>query len=501
MRWAAVTLTLLCALPCRAAQPKGTFSLPLPSPELPDGVLTVKVVGADLRDLRVGQAVVLQRVAGQETRRWKEAATGVDGRARFEGLTAGERYVVTAAVDGGEHRSQQFPGPERGGIRLLLSLGGARMGAPQREQQGPLPEGHPTIPRRPREEGGPATVEPDRDLDAGRLRVIVLRGKARQPLGGARVELRLPDKQKPARSVVTNAKGEALMEVGAIKAKRFTLQVLHDKLTYRSGELERPAGHGLRATFVVFDRTQDGRHLALGSGTHWVCQVAEGVVRFMQVFHLVQQADQTFDPGAAGLELPLPAGARNLELPQELQGSVVYDEDNAALRLMVPVPPPGLELRWFYEIPTAESTGEVELRQRLPIPLGRSRLVVLDSGGLPLQLSGPSIAGDGQREQERRGMAFPLHPVRAGGSIEVTFAGLPHRDRRPLWAVLALAGLIALWGALGAIGGPRHVKEREAQRERLLKQLVQARRKQGKKQRERQEGLVQELKQLWDEPW
>jgi len=252
---------------------------------------------------------------------------------------------------------------------------------------------------------------------------------------------------------------------------------------------------------VVFDRTQDRRHLALGNGTHWVCQIGEGVMRFMQVVLLLQRADRTFDPGAAGLELPLPAGARTVELPQELQGSVVHDEHHATLRLMAPVPPDGLELRWFYEIPTTESAGEVELRQRLPLPMDRSLLLVLGSEGLPLRLAGPSVAGEGQRQEDRQGMAFPLHPVRAGGSIEVTFTGLPHRDRRPLWAVLALAGLIGLWGALGAFRGPRHAKEREAQRERLLKQLVQARRKQGKKQRERQEGLVRELRQLWDEPW
>lgn len=490
----------LLLLASATASAEGRFTLPLPDPALPDGALTVKVVGNDLRDLRTGQKVELVKADGASV---ASATTGEDGRARFDGLTPGQRYVVRVEVDGQELRSEPFPGPAAGGTRLLLSIGGAvKMGGAPPPAGSGLPPGHPPTPDTAAEEGasGAAQLAPDAELKPEQLRVVVLKGRELKPLAGARVSL-AEDGATPRELSPTDAQGQTLAEL--VEGKRYRVQVSHGGMTYASRVLTAPAGaeQGTRATFQVFDRTSDTSKLILGDGSHWVAQVGEGAVRFMQVMRLDTTADAIVDPGERGLELPLPAGARNLELPDELQGLVEADAAHNAVRLRAPVPPGGLPLRVFFEVPFDGAT--LELRQPMPLALPGPTGVLLVNATRRVQVGGPAVEGQGQLTE--RGMSFKVAGVKAGGQLEVTFENLPHRDNRLFIAVLALAGLIALWAVFAATAGPRQAESRRARREKLLAQLVQARRSQkGKAKRakpERQAELVQELKQVWEEPW
>lgn len=493
------TLAILL-LASATAGAEGRFTLPLPDPGLPDGALTVKVVGSDLRDVRTGQKVELVKADGASV---ATATTGEDGRARFDGLAAGERYVVRVAVDGQELRSEPFPGTAAGGTRLLLSIGGeVKMGgAAPPTGGGGLPPGHPPTPAAT-EEGasGAAQLAPDAELGPKQLRVVVLKGRALRPLAGARVSL-VEEGATPRELPHTDAQGQTLAAI--VEGKRYRVQVGHGGMTYASRALTVPAGarQGTRATFQVFDRTSDTSKLILGDGSHWVAQIGEGVVRFMQVMRLDTTADAIVDPGEAGLELPLPAGARNLELPDELQGLVEADAAHNAVRLRAPVPPGGLPLRVFFEVPFDSAT--LELRQPMPLSLPGPTGVLLVNATRRVQVGGPAVDGKGQLTE--RGMSFKVAGVKAGGQLELTFDNLPHRDNRQLIAVLALAGLIALWAIFAGAAGPQRAESRRARKEKLLTQLVQARRSQkGKGKRAgpgHQAELIQELRQLWEEPW
>lgn len=284
---------------------------------------------------------------------------------------------------------------------------------------------------------------------------------------------------------------------------RFAVHVRHDELTYRSSTLERPAAGGLRVSFTVFDRTTDTSRLVLAEGSHWVCQVADGVLRMMQIWQLQPRGDQIVDPGTEGLELPLPAGAAGVEVPRQLQGIVVHEPDRGALRLRAPVPPGGLPLRVFYSLPYRGP--HLELSQPMTVALAPALLHVLNHPGLVV--GGPASAGPPRRaEASERGEVFPLEAVPAGGRLELSLEGLPHRDRRGLYAVLALALGVTLWGVIGALTGPRRAREIDDRRAQLLERLERLTHTAGeggeedRRRRERErEAVMQELRQLLEE--
>lgn len=520
-RWVHIVVLLASSAPAGA---EGRFTLPLPSPDLPAGVLTVKVVGGDLRDLKVGQPVELLLVKGTQSQLVATVPTGEDGRAHFGGIEPGKTYAVQVKVGDAPLRSGPLIGPPSGGLRLLLSLAGegTPSGAmpPAGKQDLPtghppagkqdLPAGHPPTGPRDLPAGHPATgagqphlgpaagrsgaavIVVDAAVAAGQIKVLVLRGKAKHPLAGASVAL-VQEGGKARPLAHTDEQGTTAAPA-AVGRRRFTLRVQHDGLTYNSAFVA-PSDKGLRATFHVFNRTRDRGRLSLAPGSHWVCQIGEGALRFMQVIQLGNDADSIYDPGAEGLVLPLPAGARNVELPSELKGLAAYDEAVRAVRVTAPLPPGGLSLRVFYEIPY--SSRELELRQAIPLPLGASTLVLLN-GDAPVHAAGPSIEGRGRQEEGQQGRAFSITPIASGGRLEVTLDGLPHRDRLPLTVTLVLAGLIGLWGILGALGGPSRARQRQTRRERLLQQLAQARRSPKKKGSSAE--LMRELEQVWEDP-
>lgn len=503
-----VTLLLLCS----AARGEGRFTLPLPSPDLPDGVLTVKVVGQDLRDLTVNQPVELLRIEGTRELLLSTVATGKDGRARFDKIEPGRQYLVRVKIGGQEIRSAPLAGPTSGGIRLLLSLGGEmKMGGglppghPPPGQDAPtgqdLPAGHPVLPRPdPQGQSGTAKVEPDTALEPNQVKVVVLRGAARTPLAGAQVQLVAsastkmgPAALKPTALKLTDARGETL---ASLTSDHDMIRVQHDGLTYSSAALSRGTKHGVRVVFQVYNRTADLKRLVMGPGSQWVCQVGEGVLRFMQVVQLENKGDAIFDPGKEGLVIPLPSGARNVELPTEAAGVVLLDEDQRTVRLVTPLPPGGLPLRIFFEIPFDSS--ELELQQRLPLRLAKSALVLVNAGDR-VRISGPGVDTRGYTQAER-GTVHAIAPLQAGGQLEITVANLPHRDRRLLLVVLALAGLVGLWAVGGALGAGPRVSRRQARREQLLQQLVQMHRsKKRQGQAARRAELTQELEQVWED--
>lgn len=527
-------LLLLTPALAHAQEGGGAFSLPLPSADLPDGVLTVKVVGDGMGDLRVGQEVRLERLEGEKVAETKSAKAGADGRAKFEGLRGGVAYRAHASAGGKEHRSQTFSGPEKGGLRLLLTLGGGGA-SPHPGSGGPapgaMPPGHPAVPGaggmppgHPAGEpgGGAAELTPDKALPDGTILVQVRRGRERKPLPGARVRIRTAVAGIAASSV-TDAEGQLRLALGrgsastpasaptsqpastpasqpAPDAPSAIVTVVHDGMSYSSTRLVAPAAGGLRALFTVYDRSPDPALLRIGEGSHYVAQVAEGALNFMLVLSLVNGGDRVFDPGQAGLLLPLPERARGVELPEEQRALAAVDEASRSLKVLAPIPPGRLMLRVFFELPY--DGAELELRQRFPIASGEMVLRVLKDPGM--RVSGPGLAPGVEPVAQGDERLFALAPARAASTLELTLGNLPHRDRRPVQAALALALALALWAVVAGLLGPRRRRAREAQREQLLAQLVQLERGKKKNAEEvarRRRELLAELRQVWDEPW
>lgn len=92
--------------------------MPLPSGDLPDGTVSVRVVRDSLANNQVGVTVQLTGAGVSQS-----AETDPDGRAIFSGLVPGAEVRATVTVQGETVASQPFPVPPQGGIRLILALG------------------------------------------------------------------------------------------------------------------------------------------------------------------------------------------------------------------------------------------------------------------------------------------------------------------------------------------------------------------------------------------
>src|SRR5688572_6317339 len=118
-----VALVLLQAISVAAQQmpnPSEMAGRPLPAPELATGTVSVRVVRERMGNNIANHPVTLN-VAGQTNAR--TATTDAQGRAQFTDLTPGATITVEAVVDGENLRSQEFPVPSGGGVRVALIAG------------------------------------------------------------------------------------------------------------------------------------------------------------------------------------------------------------------------------------------------------------------------------------------------------------------------------------------------------------------------------------------
>ena len=99
----------------------------IPAPELPNGTVTVRVVRESLGNNMPDQQVRV--TVGGTTR---TATTDELGRAEFRDLPAGDA-LAEATIDGEQLRSQPFPVPTSGGLRVVLVAGLAQ--AQERRKQ------------------------------------------------------------------------------------------------------------------------------------------------------------------------------------------------------------------------------------------------------------------------------------------------------------------------------------------------------------------------------
>lgn len=102
--------------------PQQMSGVPLPSPELPAGTLTVRVVRGTVSNNLPGQKVeLLLGSGGTDARRERrEGTTDAAGRAEFRALRPGDRLQAAAVVDGARIESQVITMPAQGGVRVML---------------------------------------------------------------------------------------------------------------------------------------------------------------------------------------------------------------------------------------------------------------------------------------------------------------------------------------------------------------------------------------------
>lgn len=417
------------AMPGGGGKAGGRFTMPLQSPEMPRGALTVKVVGKGMKDIRVGQQVTLQEINLDGGASKREAATGEDGRARFSGLRADSRYSVVVEVGGARVSSPGFSGPQSGGLRILLTLAAAPAGEPGGHpdpgQRTSMPPGHPATGGKAMPPGHPAT------------------GRGATPPG------------HPA----TGGKGVA----------------------------------------AVYSRTKSTKDLIMAEGTHLMARVGEERVSFMAVIKLHNRGKTMVDRGKQGLLIHLPSGARNIEVPEDSSPVLVRDRASGGLRLTAPVPPGAYTIRYYYEL--AYSGTELSFSLQTPLDAPRTMVAIMN-GDERIKLKGRLVKSSEKRNlsSQDAGEVFFLGKVKAGGMLSFTITGLPHRDRKVVLVVVALALLIIIWGIAAALAAPRWVRARAKKKESLLDELAyleQTSAKDGKLS-SRREDILDELQHIWE---
>lgn len=486
-----------------------SFTMPLPSPDLPDGVLTVKVVGrGGMEDRKVGEPVTLLRLGKEgQTEPVQTARTGEDGRARFEKLTADARYQVRVEVEGRAIDSDPFAGPSEGGLRLLLSLGNtpAMPGGPEARGSGVppdhppiggagLPGGHPLAGGHGGR-GGSALVKAAPDLEVGQIMVKVVKGTPPRPVSGAMVIA--PGVKSASGHPVTDGEGKLLISLSQEERKAGLpgLTVVKDDYSYRSEALKLPAKGGLEVTFTMLERSRDLKALSIGRGSQLVMQPGEGALTVMELLHIQNGSQTLVEADAAGLQLPLPRGARSPEIAEEQRGLLAVDAERGLVRFTAPLPPGRTDVRVFFELPHAGP--EVDFSQKLPLPAAEVMAAV--RGRVPaLQVFGPSVKSS--TDDGTGGVRLLLGVAPSSGRLEFTVSGLPYRNRRAALLAVALAGLVLLWALPAAWAGPRQAARRAQRREALLQQLVQLHRSKhrGEAVAQRRKNLVKELSSIWE---
>jgi hypothetical protein len=112
------------------AQPAAALGKPLPSPDLPVGTVSVRIVAGSTSSPVVGTEVTL--VVNNTPR---EARTNAEGRATFAGLPVGATVIAKVLdEDKAEKASEQFAIPDAGGMKVMITTkpwqAGAGGGAP-----------------------------------------------------------------------------------------------------------------------------------------------------------------------------------------------------------------------------------------------------------------------------------------------------------------------------------------------------------------------------------
>ena len=95
--------------------PREMSGIPLPTGDLPDGTITVRLIRGQLSNNITDHPVELREGTTERTER-----TDASGRARFSGVSPGTLVSVAATVGDESLTSRPFAVPAQGGIRIML---------------------------------------------------------------------------------------------------------------------------------------------------------------------------------------------------------------------------------------------------------------------------------------------------------------------------------------------------------------------------------------------
>jgi hypothetical protein len=201
--------------------------------------------------------------------------------------------------------------------------------------------------------------------------------------------------------------------------------------------------------------------VTLGDQSRFVVEMGEEALSVFNILEVVNTASAPVQP-ARPLVFELPANAQGAGA---LEGSGA-PTTVAGTRVTVTGPfAPGSTLVQFgYSLPITGATESLD--QKLPVALSQFSLMAQKVGAMEVQ--SPQIAE--HRDMPVQGQTFIVAKgpgIPAGGTVSLTFTGLPHQPVWPRNVALALAIVILLGGVWFSLRGHQRTAEEIDRRRRL----------------------------------
>src|SRR4051812_47315821 len=321
------------------------------------------------------------------------------------------------------------------------------------------------------------------DLPVGTVTVRVVRGSMTNVVANQSVELSGAGAPLTA---TTNAQGRAEFP-GLRPGLTVQATTTVDGERLQSQQFTVPTSGGIRVALVATDPASKGSTggaapppqaqtgaVVLGDQSRFVVEM--GPDEALNIFYILE----VVNGGRAPVQPPEPLV---FELPDAARGAGALEGSAAQVtiagtRVSVQGPfAPGATLVQFgYSLPITGAT--VSLEQKLPVELAQFSLMAQKVGGMEVQ--SPQIAEHRDMPVQAQTFIVGKGPaVPAGGTIAITFSGLPHQ---PVWprnlalglAVTILAG--GLWASVRArkptAGEVDRRRRLDAKRDRLFTELV-----------------------------
>lgn len=460
LKWLLPALLMLASGSAVAQMPdlKQMMGKPLPVADTPAGTVIVRVSNRLPMNGVAGVEVKATLVDAGGKRQMRTAKTADDGRATFEGLPQGSRFVAEATAEGETMKTSEFPVPSQGGVRVLLIAGLAAGVPPEAAGEGAAAE-----PGEPESNDRAAmafdamlgTTLPESSLPSGTLEIAV-QATSGSPLAGLDVTLgQISDGGKlNARHATTDDKGVARFTGLPTGEKHgFIALAQIEGLRLAMQPFRMPDQMGLRGQLRALQATSDPSVLRVGDGSQFIFTARDEALVVWEAHGIRNTSDKLFVPGDAGGHFfPLPSGAQSTEVLRDSAPLEVLD-GGKALRFTGKVPPggPGVQPTEAIFAFGLISDGDT-LTFRQTLPLGNERPMIVTPADGKLTVSGPGVRAQPPRENGAgfKIVVYELPPVPPGGVLQVTVTGIPAHGRGGQALTAALAVALVIGGLLFA---------------------------------------------------
>jgi len=317
---------------------------------------------------------------------------------------------------------------------------------------------------------------PVTDLPAGHVSVRLIRGQLSNNIQGHPVEMHAGGK---VTTVKTDENGRAEFSgIAAGTSVRAVATVDGERL--ESQEFPWPAADGIRVMLVATLKTADGPapvfqpqpgNVVLGDQTRVIVDHTDGALQIYYILDIQNSARTPVQP-AAGVVMDMPTGALSTTV---LAGAPQAVARGDRVTISGPFAPGPTPVELAYRVPF--DAGEVTIDQKMPLAVPNLAVLMKKIGDM--SLSSPQLPNVQQREFEGERYILGQGPaITAGGTLSLTFSGLPHHSAVPRRVALSLATLIlglAVWAGVrkpSPAGNAARVKQLTGKREKIFSELV-----------------------------